>query len=96
MKLAKATIDEFFGIPVTARDGMIQDLADGLDAIFQEYISFLASCGTATITHTRAAATSADVAIVFICHYNIIDMPILCVWLNKQAPSRATSRRCRR
>jgi len=46
MKLAKATIDEFFGIPVTARDGMVQDLADGLDAIFQEYISFLASCGT--------------------------------------------------
>ena len=49
MKLAKATIDEFFGIPVTARDGMVQDLADGLDPIFQEYISFLASCGTATI-----------------------------------------------
>ncbi|KAF8780076.1 hypothetical protein HU200_001730 [Digitaria exilis] len=45
MKLAKATIDEFFGIPVAARDGMVQDLADGLGAIFQEYISFLASCG---------------------------------------------------
>ncbi|RLN39232.1 hypothetical protein C2845_PM01G02440 [Panicum miliaceum] len=46
MKLAKATVDEFFGIPVTARGGMVQDLAGGLDAIFQEYISFLASCGT--------------------------------------------------
>nr|TKV98303.1 hypothetical protein SEVIR_9G551200v2 [Setaria viridis]TKV98304.1 hypothetical protein SEVIR_9G551200v2 [Setaria viridis]TKV98305.1 hypothetical protein SEVIR_9G551200v2 [Setaria viridis] len=45
MKLAKATVDEFFGIPVTARDGMVQDLADGLGAIFQEYISFLSSCG---------------------------------------------------
>lgn len=50
MKLAKATIDEFFGIPVAARDGMVQDLADGLGAIFQEYISFLASCGTLTNT----------------------------------------------
>ncbi|CAN6314116.1 unnamed protein product [Urochloa humidicola] len=45
MKLAKAIVDEFFGIPVTARDGMVHDLADGLGAIFQEYISFLASCG---------------------------------------------------
>ncbi|CAL4928949.1 unnamed protein product [Urochloa decumbens] len=45
MKLAKATVDEFFGIPVTARDGMVHDLADGLGVIFQEYISFLASCG---------------------------------------------------
>lgn len=45
MKLAKATVDEFFGIQVSARDDMVQDLADGLGAIFQEYISFLASCG---------------------------------------------------
>lgn len=53
MKLAKATIDEFFGIPVAARDSMVQDLADGLGAVFQEYTSFLASCGT--LTNTRPA-----------------------------------------
>ncbi|EER92892.1 uncharacterized protein LOC8085519 [Sorghum bicolor] len=46
MKLAKATVDEFFGIPVNARDDMVQNVADGLGAIFQEYITFLASCGT--------------------------------------------------
>ncbi|XP_062209810.1 protein unc-13 homolog [Phragmites australis] len=46
MKLAKTTIDEFFGIPVSARDDMVQDLADSLGEIFQEYINFLASCGT--------------------------------------------------
>lgn len=46
MKLAKATVDEFFGIPVSARDDMVQNVADGLGAIVQEYISFLASCGT--------------------------------------------------
>uniref|UniRef100_A0A453J4J8 MHD1 domain-containing protein n=1 Tax=Aegilops tauschii subsp. strangulata TaxID=200361 RepID=A0A453J4J8_AEGTS len=45
MKLAKATLDEFFAIPVSARDGMLQDLADGLGAVFQDYVSFLASCG---------------------------------------------------
>ncbi|KAF0893320.1 hypothetical protein E2562_023954 [Oryza meyeriana var. granulata] len=46
MKLAKATVDEFFGIPVSARDDMVQDLADGMEAIFHQYISFLASCGS--------------------------------------------------
>ncbi|VAI10546.1 unnamed protein product [Triticum turgidum subsp. durum] len=45
MKLAKATLDEFFAIPVSARGGMLQDLADGLGAVFQDYVSFLASCG---------------------------------------------------
>uniref|UniRef100_A0A0D9VPC1 MHD1 domain-containing protein n=1 Tax=Leersia perrieri TaxID=77586 RepID=A0A0D9VPC1_9ORYZ len=42
MKLAKATVDEFFAIPVSARDDMVQDLADGMETIIQEYISFLA------------------------------------------------------
>ncbi|OAY74266.1 hypothetical protein ACMD2_26968 [Ananas comosus] len=46
MKLAKVTVDEFFEIPVGARDEMVQDLADGLESIFQEYTSFVASCGT--------------------------------------------------
>uniref|UniRef100_A0A0E0K8K2 MHD1 domain-containing protein n=1 Tax=Oryza punctata TaxID=4537 RepID=A0A0E0K8K2_ORYPU len=46
MKLAKATVDEFFGIPVSAKDDMVQDLADGMEAIFLEYISFLTSCGS--------------------------------------------------
>ncbi|XP_020578976.1 uncharacterized protein LOC110023753 [Phalaenopsis equestris] len=46
IKLAKVTVDEFFEIPVTARDDMVQDLADGLEAIFQEYTHFVASCGT--------------------------------------------------
>uniref|UniRef100_A0ACD5WIY7 Uncharacterized protein n=1 Tax=Avena sativa TaxID=4498 RepID=A0ACD5WIY7_AVESA len=45
MKLAKTTMDEFFAIPVSARDDMVQDLADGISAVFQDYISFLASCG---------------------------------------------------
>jgi len=49
MKLAKATVDEFFGIPVSATDDMVQNVADGLGAIFQEYITFLASCGMLTI-----------------------------------------------
>ena len=38
MKLGKATMDEFFAIPVSARYDMVQDLADGLGAVFQDYI----------------------------------------------------------
>ncbi|CAD5176212.1 unnamed protein product [Musa acuminata subsp. malaccensis] len=45
MKLAKVTVDEFFEIPVGARDDMVQDLADGLETIFQEYTTFVAACG---------------------------------------------------
>jgi hypothetical protein len=45
MKLAGATIDEFSDIPATAKDDVLQQLVDGLESIFQEYISFVASCG---------------------------------------------------
>ncbi|KAJ3682382.1 hypothetical protein LUZ60_014955 [Juncus effusus] len=46
MKLAKCTVDEFFEIPVGARDDMVQELADGLGTLIQDYTSFVASCGT--------------------------------------------------
>jgi len=45
MRLAKVTVDEFFEIPVSAREDMVQNLADGLESIFHEYTSFVASCG---------------------------------------------------
>ncbi|CAM0956850.1 unnamed protein product [Alopecurus aequalis] len=46
MKLASATIDEFSDIPATAKDDVLQHLVHGLESIFQDYISFVASCGT--------------------------------------------------
>ncbi|XP_020572200.1 uncharacterized protein LOC110019025 isoform X2 [Phalaenopsis equestris] len=45
IKLAKVTVDEFFQIPLVARDEMVHDLAEGLESIFQEYTNFVASCG---------------------------------------------------
>ncbi|CAL9076324.1 protein unc-13 homolog [Musa acuminata AAA Group] len=45
MKLAKVTVDEFFEIPLGVRDAMVQDLADGLQTIFQEYTEFIGACG---------------------------------------------------
>jgi hypothetical protein len=52
MKLAKVTVDEFFEIPVGARDEMVQELADGLGALIQDYTSFVASCGMIIICHS--------------------------------------------
>jgi hypothetical protein len=46
MKLARATIDEFAEIPASAKDEVVQDLVDGLESIFEDYISFVSSCGT--------------------------------------------------
>ncbi|XP_072988364.1 protein unc-13 homolog [Typha latifolia] len=45
VKLAKATVDEFFEIPVGARDDMVRELADGWESIFHDYTTFLATCG---------------------------------------------------
>lgn len=45
MKLAKVTVDEFFEIQVGAREELVQDLADGIDSLVQDYASFVASCG---------------------------------------------------
>ncbi|XP_042443459.1 protein unc-13 homolog [Zingiber officinale] len=45
-RLAKESLDEFFDIQVEDRGFMVQDLVNGLDAIFQEYISFVAGCGS--------------------------------------------------
>uniref|UniRef100_A0A0D9XKH0 MHD1 domain-containing protein n=1 Tax=Leersia perrieri TaxID=77586 RepID=A0A0D9XKH0_9ORYZ len=46
VKLAKYTVDEFSEIPASAKEEVVQDLVDGLEAIFQDYISFVSSCGS--------------------------------------------------
>lgn len=45
MKLAKETVEEFFEIPIGVTEELVQDLAAGLEHIFQEYITFVSSCG---------------------------------------------------
>ncbi|XP_058092275.1 protein unc-13 homolog [Magnolia sinica] len=47
MRLAKETVDGFFEIPVGGIcDDVLQDLADGLESLLQDYITFVASCGS--------------------------------------------------
>lgn len=45
MKQAKETVEEFFEIPIGVTEDLVQDLAAGLEHIFQDYITFVASCG---------------------------------------------------
>ncbi|KAL0710651.1 hypothetical protein Bca4012_017629 [Brassica carinata] len=46
MKLAKDIIDEFFEIPIGITEDLVYDLAEGLEHLFQEYTTFVASCGS--------------------------------------------------
>ncbi|XP_068665471.1 protein unc-13 homolog [Aristolochia californica] len=46
MTLAKETLDHFFEIPAGAGNDKIQNLADGLESLLQEYMTFAASCGS--------------------------------------------------
>ncbi|GJN09146.1 hypothetical protein PR202_ga27126 [Eleusine coracana subsp. coracana] len=57
MKLAKATVDEFFDIPVSARDDMVHDLG----AIFQEH---QAELSTVTAQLTRCNQDSRIIRLV--------------------------------
>jgi len=49
MKLAKDTIDEFFEIPIGITEDLVHDIAEGLEQLFQEYTTFVASCGKQNI-----------------------------------------------
>ncbi|CAI9776015.1 unnamed protein product [Fraxinus pennsylvanica] len=46
IKFSKETVENFFEIPVNKSENLIFDLADGLEHIFKEYITFVASCGS--------------------------------------------------
>lgn len=45
MKLAKEAVEEFFEIPIGITEDLVQDLADGLEQLFQDYATFVASAG---------------------------------------------------
>ncbi|KAE8717665.1 peptide transporter PTR3-A-like [Hibiscus syriacus] len=45
MNLTMETVNEFFQIPVGITEDLILDLAEGLEQVIQEYVTFLAACG---------------------------------------------------
>lgn len=45
ISIAKKTLEKFFEIPINVAEDLFHDLIDGLDNIFSDYISFVASCG---------------------------------------------------
>ncbi|GMI72059.1 CELLULOSE-RELATED DUF810 [Hibiscus trionum] len=46
MNLIKETVNELFQIPVGITEDFILDLAEGLEQVIQEYVTFVASCGS--------------------------------------------------
>ncbi|WJX18752.1 hypothetical protein P8452_08521 [Trifolium repens] len=46
MKLAATTVEEFFEVPITITEDLVQDLVDGLENLFLDYIKFVAACGS--------------------------------------------------
>lgn len=45
MTHAKETVNAFFEIPLGISEDIVHDLADGLEHLFREYTTFVASCG---------------------------------------------------
>ncbi|RDX70279.1 hypothetical protein CR513_50497, partial [Mucuna pruriens] len=46
MKLATIIVEEFFQVPIAITEDLVQDLAEGLENLFQDYMKFVASCGS--------------------------------------------------
>ncbi|XVE81900.1 hypothetical protein DITRI_Ditri15bG0103200 [Diplodiscus trichospermus] len=46
MRSTEEMVNDFFEIPIGITDDLIIDLAEGLEQLFQEYITFVASCGS--------------------------------------------------
>ncbi|KAF6170904.1 hypothetical protein GIB67_014721 [Kingdonia uniflora] len=44
LKLAEEAVGDFFEIPIGISDDLVQELADGLDSLFQDYISLVSLC----------------------------------------------------
>ncbi|PKI35107.1 hypothetical protein CRG98_044496 [Punica granatum] len=60
MKTVKETVEEFFEIPIGITEDLIQDLADALGHLFQDYISFAASCARNRFTNRRQQGNSSS------------------------------------
>ncbi|VFQ85425.1 unnamed protein product [Cuscuta campestris] len=46
MKQGKEAVDSFFELPVSITNDLVHNLAEGLEQVFCEYISFVESCGS--------------------------------------------------
>ncbi|KAK6161280.1 hypothetical protein DH2020_004661 [Rehmannia glutinosa] len=55
VKFAKEAVESFFEIPVTVSENLVYDLTDGLEHLFGDYITFVASCELSS--HTPSSNT---------------------------------------
>lgn len=45
VRIAQDAVNTFFENPINIPENLVHDLADGLQAFFQDYASFVSSCG---------------------------------------------------
>lgn len=45
MKYARQAVDEFFETPIGIAEDLAHTFADGLEQLFRDYTTFVASCG---------------------------------------------------
>ncbi|KAL3828275.1 hypothetical protein ACJIZ3_017077 [Penstemon smallii] len=46
IRCGKEAVENFFDIPVNVSENLVYDLTDGLEHLFRDYITFVASCGS--------------------------------------------------
>ncbi|KAF6151415.1 hypothetical protein GIB67_020639 [Kingdonia uniflora] len=46
LKLAEEAVGDFFEIPIGISNDLVQELADGFESLFQDYISLVSLCGS--------------------------------------------------
>ncbi|KAL1342129.1 hypothetical protein HN51_028723 [Arachis hypogaea] len=46
MQMTTTTVEEFFKVPIPITEELVRALADGLGSLFQEYMMFVAACGS--------------------------------------------------
>ena len=91
MKLARFTVEEFSEIPASAKEEVVHDLVDGLESIFLDYISFVASCGALGL------CSHYEYSFVFEASaHHQTQQQLTIHGVRRQGRSTATSLRCRR
>lgn len=49
MKFIKESVENFLETPVSISEDLVQDVASGLEHLFRDYITFVATCGKSQI-----------------------------------------------
>lgn len=88
---ARECVESFLSIPVNVSDNIVYELAEGLESIFRDYITFTASCGNNFfIPHTHTFIT---ILHILICRFVLAYICRIKTQFPPKAPSSNTLQR---